>query len=141
MPAGRPKTHVDNAEKQRAYRERQKALRNLPVGDCVTKFNNLLTELEKHGATLSVWYKGNDREGFLNRKIELSRELLALYDTQPEMIHRDYHRRYPVAPDEYPRHFLLCSQSLGEWLLSKEMPVYKNVPVPTTSGGELTAED
>jgi len=29
--AGRPKTHVDNAEKQRAYRDRQKALRNSEI--------------------------------------------------------------------------------------------------------------
>lgn len=140
MAIGRPRTHTDNAEKQRAYRERQKALRNLTGDDCVTKFDSLLAELEKHGATLSVWYKGNDRESFLRRKIELSKELLALYDAQPEIIHRAYHNRYPLAPDEYPRHFLVCSQSLGEWLLSKEMPTYKNVPVPT-SGDELEADD
>jgi len=28
MTVGRPRTHNDNAEKQRAYRQRQKALRN-----------------------------------------------------------------------------------------------------------------
>ena len=117
---GRPRDYENNAEKQRAYRQRQKALRNTAPPDSVTKFNNLLAELEKHGTSLSVWYKGNDREGFLKRKIELSRELLALYDAQPETIHLDYHNRYPLAPDEYPRHFLLCSLSLGEWLLTHQ---------------------
>ncbi len=146
---GRPKTHADNAEKQRAYRERQKALRLekqrvmlYPVVEqCVTKFNNLLAELEKHGASVSVWYRGNDREDFLKRKIELSRELLAIYDAQPEAIHRDYHTRYPLAPDEYPRHFIKCSISLGEWLIQKEYSSVKSVPVLETSDEELSADD
>lgn len=115
---GRPREYENNAEKQRAYRQRKKALRNTAVPNSVAKFNALLAELEKHGTSLSVWYKGNNREGFLRRKIELSRELLALYDTQPDMLYRDYHMRNPLAPDEYPRHYLLCSLSLGEWLLT-----------------------